>query len=105
MGSLFETAVAAELRKQASLLSPGPKFYHWRLHSGAEVDCIMEYNGIFYLVEVKIKANPGRSDTSGLKAFRKNHPGLNIAPGLVICAVESSRQITENNYALPWNCA
>ena len=41
-GALFEAAVVAELRTQAALLSPRPNLWHWRLHSGAEMDLLQD---------------------------------------------------------------
>ena len=46
-GALFETAVVNEIRKQCSLLNPMPNMYHWRTHREAEVDIILERDGIF----------------------------------------------------------
>ena len=102
-GPLFETAVAAELKKQTALLSPKPNFYHWRAYSGAEVDILLEYNGIFHPVEIKAKTNPSRRDTMGISAFRKKYPQLNIAPGLVISPCEKIVQLSELDYAVPWD--
>jgi predicted AAA+ superfamily ATPase len=102
-GALFETAVAAELRKQCGLLSPTPNFYHWRSYSGAEVDIILEYNGRLHPIEVKAKTNPSRRDTMGIGAFRKRYPQLDIAAGLVIAPCEKLTQLSENDYAVPWD--
>jgi len=102
-GALFETAVAAELKKQTALLSPRPNFYHWRAYSGAEVDILIEYDGIFHPIEIKAKTNPSRRDTMGISAFRKKYPQLNIAPGLVIAPCEKIVQLSESDYAVPWD--
>lgn len=102
-GAIFETAVATELRKQTAFLSPKPNFYHWRAHSGAEVDMVLEYNGIFYPIEVKAKTNPSRRDTTGISAFRNKYPELNIARGLVIAPCSNVTQLSENDYATPWD--
>ena len=102
-GAMFETAVAAELRKQTAFLSPKPNFYHWRAYSGAEVDMILEYNGILYPIEIKAKTNPSRRDTMGISAFRKKYPQLDIARGLVIAPCSGVIQLSENDYAAPWD--
>ncbi|MEW6594364.1 MAG: ATP-binding protein [Thermodesulfobacteriota bacterium] len=102
-GALFETAVAAELRKQAAIMTPKPHFHHWRSHSGAEVDFILEYNGRLFPMEVKAKSNPGRHDTRGILSFRKNYPRLDIAPGLIIAPTERIIQLSELDYAIPWD--
>ena len=102
-GALFETACVTEIRKQCSFLSPHPQIYHWRAYAGTEVDIIIECNGRFYPIEIKAGSNPSRRDTSGLTAFRKRHPELNIAKGLVLAPIERPLQLSENDYALPWD--
>jgi len=102
-GAIFETAVAAELRKQTAFLSPTPNFYHWRAYSGAEVDIILEYNGIFHPIEIKAKTNPSRRDTMGISAFRKRYSQIKIAKGLVIAPCSGIIQLSEYDYAIPWD--
>ncbi len=102
-GALFETAVVAEIRKQCSIMSPKPIMYHWRTHRQAEVDIILERDGIFYPIIIKAKSGPTRQDTSGITAFRKTYPKLNIEKGLVIAPTEKIIQLSENDYALPWD--
>ena len=102
-GALFETAAVAEIRKQCSFISPKPVMYHWRTYAGAEVDIIIEYNGRFYPVEIEAKTNPGRRDTSGISAFRKQYSDLQVEKGLVLAPVEKPIPISENDYAIPWD--
>lgn len=103
-GHIFETAVVAEIRKQAEVLSTMPNFYHWRAHSGQEVDLILEWNGKYFPIEVKGTSHPKKSDALGIKAFRENYSNLNIGPGLVICTSSNIFALTEQDFAMPWNC-
>lgn len=102
-GALFETAVVGEIRKLCSKLATPPRMYHWRSHGGAEVDLILERDGIFYPIEVKMTSNPSRDDTKSITACRMTYPRLNMSPGLVICPTENFYKISENDYALPWD--
>ena len=102
-GALFETAVAGEIRKLSTTLSAPPNIYHWRSHSGAEVDLLLERDGTFYPMEVKLSSRPSRRDTRGIVSFRANYPKLKIAPGLVIAPAERVEQLSENDYCLPWD--
>ena len=104
-GALFETAVVNEIRKQASLLSPSPNIYHWRSHGGAECDLLLEQNGVLYPIEIKATSRPSRADTSGLRAFREAYRTLKIASGLVVAPVEQFQQLSENDFAIPWDSA
>ncbi len=101
-GALFETAVFAEIRKQAALLSPRPNLYHWRSHRGAEVDLLLEYDGRLLPVEARATTRPGRRDASGIEAFRKAHPEV-AGPGLVVCACEHPLRIAQDVWAIPWD--
>ncbi len=104
-GALFETAVVSEIKKQASAMVMAPNFYHWRSHSGAEVDLILEWNGQFFPIEIKGKTHPSRVDTRGISAFRETYPRLNIAKGLIICPCEQPFPLNEKDWALPWDWA
>jgi predicted RecB family endonuclease len=75
---------------------------HWRSHSIAEVDLVLERDGMLYPIEVKLTSHPARKDTTGITAFRKTYPNQKIAQGLVICPCEHFMKISELDYALPW---
>lgn len=102
-GAIFENAVVSELRKQSALISAPPQFYHWRLHSGAEVDIILERDGKFYPIEIKAKSKPTTADAKNIHSFRKNYPHLRIQKGLIIAPTEKIYPITENDWVLPWD--
>ena len=103
LGALFESAAVSELKKQIASMSNKPKMYHWRAYSGGEVDLILEYDGTFYPIEFKVTANPSSKATIGISSFRKHYPNLRIAPGLVMAPTDRFRQISENDYAIPWD--
>ena len=110
-GALFESAVLAEIRKLISREPVPPMIYHWRSHGGAEVDLLLERDGVFYPIEIKLSSAPSRQDTRGITAFRSTYPGLNVAPGLIICAADiqdSGRtlwKISEHDFAMSWKAA
>jgi hypothetical protein len=41
--------------------------------------------------------------TLGLQAFRRAHPDQRIGHGLMLCAIDQPRWISEDVLALPWN--
>jgi predicted AAA+ superfamily ATPase len=102
-GALFETAMVCEIRKTLALMGGSANLYHWRASTGAEVDCIIERDGWLHPIEIKLTAQPTRKQTLGLQAFRKAHPDQRIGHGLMLCAVEHPRWISEDVLALPWN--
>lgn len=106
-GALFESAVMAEVRKMAALEPVQPAMYHWRTHGGAEIDILLERDGCFFPIEVKLTTNPSRKDTRGFSAFRETYPHLKTAPGLVITPGDENpggglRKISEQDYAMSW---
>ncbi|NGX54485.1 MAG: hypothetical protein KR126chlam2_00096 [Chlamydiae bacterium] len=102
-GSIFETAVINEIRKQLLWMANPCHLYHWRSHSGAECDLILERDGTYYPIEIKAKTHPSKADTRGFTALRKTYPQLSIAPGLVICLTDYCHKISENDFAVPWH--
>jgi predicted AAA+ superfamily ATPase len=102
-GSFFETAVVGEVHTLLAPLARKAKAYHWRIHSGSEVDLVLERDGVLYPIEIKLSSRPTRKDTRGISALRKNYPALDIAPGLVIAPVERVEQLSEDDYAMPWD--
>lgn len=104
IGSLFETAVIGEIRKLLSII-PTTTMYHWRCHSKAEVDLILERDGKLFPIEIKLTSNPAKKDTTGITAFRKTYHNQTITPGLVICPCQEFKKISESDYALPWDTA
>ncbi|MCH9610035.1 MAG: hypothetical protein S4CHLAM81_08530 [Chlamydiales bacterium] len=102
-GAIFENSVVNEIRKQCALMTTFPNLYHWRAHSGSECDLIIEYNGAYYPIEVKAKSIPKRKDCSGISAFRKSYPNLNIKRGLIICLTANAFAVSPDTFAIPWN--
>ena len=103
LGAMFETAVVAEIRKHASAMSTPPQLHHWRTSAGAEVDLLLERDGVFHPIEIKTRSNPSRRDTTGITAFRKTYPHLRIERGIVIAPVEKPLQLSKNDWAVPWD--
>jgi predicted AAA+ superfamily ATPase len=100
-GALFETFVANSLKKQFATLETPPGLYHWRTGGGAEVDAVLDWDGVQYLVEVKCKTELGGFDLRGIRAFRETY-GVS-APAVIVYAGDVCRKLDENTLALPWN--
>jgi predicted AAA+ superfamily ATPase len=102
-GALFETAMVCELRKTLALTGGSANLYHWRASTGAEVDCIIERDGWLHPIEIKLTGQPTRKQTLGMQAFRKAHRDQRIGHGLMLCAIDQPRWISEDVLALPWD--
>ncbi len=102
-GAIFETAVVSEIRKLSALIPTPPRLYHWRLHSGAECDLILERDGVFYPIEIKAKTRPSSHDARGITAFREKHSHLKVEKGIILAPSEESYAVTEHVMTVPWD--
>lgn len=101
-GQLFETYVVMEILKSFQGWAMAPNVYHFRAYSGAEVDIILEMNGKLFPIEIKATSKPTRHDAAGFASLRACFPSESIHKGLVICAVENPRHLSEDALAVPW---
>jgi uncharacterized protein len=102
-GALFESTVCAEIRKQMACMETPARLHHWRSYGGSEVDLLLERDGTFYPIEVKLASRPNRSDARGIQAFRNANPHLKVAQGLIVAPAEDKMQITDLDWVLPWD--
>lgn len=105
-GALFETLVVTDLIKQCVVLETEPAFHHYRQHSGAEVDLVIEYAGLLFPVEVKAAARVRPSDANGIAAFQAALGPL-AGEGLVVYAGGECLRLAERATAVPlgWRMA
>lgn len=101
-GTLVETLVVTDILKEISFMDSPPGVYHWRSHSGAEVDLILEMDGKFLPIEIKATARPGRKDTLGIKAFRETYPNLHVTDGVVIHFGDSNLRLSEQDAGISY---
>ena len=102
LGAIFETHVVLEIKRMLSALFETVNLYHWRAHSGAEVDLVIERDGILWPLEIKCKAKITPSDVRGLAAFRAAYPeqcGLAV----VIASVEAPYFYSKDILVLPYS--
>jgi predicted AAA+ superfamily ATPase len=103
LGALFETAVVADIRRQGAALGQPPLFHHWRSAGGAEVDVLLERDGMFFPMEIKAATRIGRNDARGISAFKAAYPHLRVAHGLILAPVKEPFAVTPDATAFPWN--
>ncbi len=70
--------------KQIQSLNAKPRIWHWRSKGGAEVDLLLERDGVMYPIEIKLKSNPNRHDTRGIRAFADSYPNLVLGPRIIV---------------------
>jgi len=101
-GAIFETAVVSEIFKLSKQISVPPKLFHWRAHSGAEVDLVLERDGKLYPIEIKLTSNPKKADARGILALQAAYPETQVMPGLVICQCERPFPVATGVTAVPF---
>lgn len=70
-GALLENFIAMELRKQTTWSGRRPALHHFRLHTGQEIDLVLEdAKEILVGVEVKASTSVSTGDFNGLRALR-----------------------------------
>jgi len=101
-GALFETMVVQECYKQVQQQSLTPVFHHYRLHSGAEIDLILEKDGVFFPVEIKAGSTPGGRSLKNFDKFRDTIPNAAQA-GLIIYAGREVLRLNDYCTAVPFD--
>ncbi|MEI8242885.1 MAG: DUF4143 domain-containing protein [bacterium] len=102
-GALMETYVVRDILNTFNALARPPKVYHWRRYSGAEVDLILERDGIFWPIEIKSTTRINAKHSEGIRLFRSHHPHLQHGPGVILAPVEQVSCLPENNIIIPYD--
>lgn len=102
-GALFETHVVLDIFRQMCLMPVPPQVYHWRAHSGAEVDLLLERDGVFIPIEIKSGARITDADTRGIRTFREIYPNIKHGPGYIVAGVEDSFELPDGIVVLPYD--
>lgn len=101
VGGLVENFVVMELRKLASWSRTQPKLYHFRLHTGPEVDIVLEDRaGNIVGVEVKAGANVDSGDFRGLRTLAAA-AGKRFRRGIVLYTGGQTVPFGANLHAVP----
>jgi predicted AAA+ superfamily ATPase len=101
LGPLLENFVLMELRKQSGWTAVRPNFYHFRTHSGDEVDIVLEdAAGNLVGIEVKASASVGAADVKGLRAFAEL-AGSRFRRGVVFYLGSETVPFAKNIHAMP----
>ena len=101
-GALFESWVVGDALRQLQRENTVPAAWHYRRHSGAEVDLVLERDGRLYPIEVKATANPTGRDAAGVSAFQEEF-GDRTSLGLVIHAGDRILRLGDRCLGIPFD--
>jgi hypothetical protein len=99
-GSLLETFVLGELRRQASWHEDDLHFHHFRDKENHEVDIVIQASGKLAGIEVKAAATVTAADFRGLRKLQQG-AGKRFAAGVVLYDGEAGVSFGERLYAVP----
>lgn len=103
VGPALENFVFMELKKQSTWSKIQPQLFHFRSHSGQEVDLVLEApNGKLVAIEVKSSGAIKADDFYGIKAFAEL-VDKKFVRGIVLYAGEKTLAFGDNLYAMPIN--
>ncbi len=101
LGALLENFVLVELFKQQGFSKIQPRIYHYRTHSGEEVDFVLEsLNGDIVGVEVKSVSRVDISDFKGLYSLAEA-AGKQFKRGILFYTGNQVLSFGQNIWALP----
>lgn len=101
LGHLFENLVYTELQKHVGWSDINPRMYHFRSHSGHEVDFVLEdSSGRIVGIEAKLSATVQANDFKGLR-FLAEQVGPRFHRGVVLYTGRSMVPFGSNMAALP----
>lgn len=102
LGHLAENYVYAELRRHATGLDMGLKFFHYRDHNQKEIDLIIEtYAGKLIAIEVKAAATVTARDFRVLELFQQDHSDR-FSIGIVMYEGEHVLPFGDDMFAVPF---
>ncbi|MGH9842503.1 MAG: ATP-binding protein [Blastocatellia bacterium] len=101
LGAMFENFVVMEIRKQISCSKKPAQMFHFRTHSGQEVDIVLEEaSGKLAGIEIKASASVRADDFKGLRALR-SLVGGKFRRGVVFYTGSEAVGFGEDLLALP----
>lgn len=102
LGALFESYCVNMILALNQTLSTPAKLYHFRSHSGVEVDLILERDGQCYPIEIKCKSHLSKHDARGIQAFMETYPKEHIPLGIILYPGNICYYVSDNILALPY---
>lgn len=100
MGLIFEQFIGLELLRFAHVGGRGIKIRFWRDPDGPEVDWVIDNDGAYTPLEVKLTSNPASADIRHLEIFLSEYK--TAKQGFLICQVSRKLKLSEKVLAIPW---
>jgi predicted AAA+ superfamily ATPase len=96
-GAFFETFVITEILKSYYHNGRRPSLYYYRDSNQQEIDLLIEQDGLFYPIEIKKTANPGKKDIRAFDSFAATEK---TGYGSLICLTDQPRPLSARANAI-----
>jgi uncharacterized protein len=100
MGRIFEQFIGLELLRSAHTKSKGARIRFWRDPDGPEVDWIIDEEGVYTPIEVKLTENPSAGDIRHLEVFLSEYKSARV--GYLVCRISRKAKLSDKVTAIPW---
>jgi predicted AAA+ superfamily ATPase len=100
LGDLFEQFVGLELIRLCRIHAPGTRLRFWRDPDGPEVDWILEHEGAYLPIEVKLTDRPTERDARHVMVFLNEYK---MKRGFVVCTTPRPVRLSAHVTAMPWH--
>ncbi|MBI3447644.1 MAG: ATP-binding protein [Acidobacteria bacterium] len=99
VGDLFEQFVGLELIRLCRIHAPAARLRFWRDPGGPEVDWVLEHEGRYLPIEVKLTDRPSERDARHLMVFLAEYGAKR---GFVVCTTPRPVRLGRRVTAIPW---
>jgi predicted AAA+ superfamily ATPase len=100
LGRIFEQFIGLELLRIARSMRQMSKIRFWRDPDGPEVDWVIDTEGVYTPLEVKLTQNPSSADIRHLEVFLSEYRAAKA--GYLVCQVPRKAKLSDRVIALPW---
>jgi hypothetical protein len=100
-GAHLENLVLTDLLAWREAHVKRPEILYWRTHAGAEVDFVIEHDGVLLPIEVKATRRPRPADIRHLRLFREEY-GTRVPGALLLYCGDEVAWLAEDVLAAPW---
>jgi len=101
-GALFEGLVVSDIWKTFYNAGKKPSVFFWRAQDGHEVDLIIQTQGKYWPIEIKMTATPSLKHLNPINRFKKLAAEECSDNGVLVCNIDKVTNLPDNNIAIPW---
>lgn len=98
-GAILENYIVAEIKKTYTNSAKELFMYYYRNKDQAEIDLILEQDGVLYPIEIKKTSNPNIIMTKNFEILKKS--GQKVGTGAIICMKDKLSALDKETLIIP----